>query len=138
MPVEYGSFLELASESLEEQKSREADLRNCISKSYYFMYHSAFRLTNGKVGKIDSEGNAFAGGVHKKFYSYLSDNAAEKHGLNKAQTVKVGLLLKQNHALRITADYNLSQTLNRPTAEMAIQRSIDTDRLIEQLLETRQ
>lgn len=129
MPVEHTSFLELANESLHGQ-GREIDFRCSIGKSYYCMYHSASRLTNGKTAKTDSNGNAFTGGVHKRFYSYLMDNAADYYGLDKDLAVKVGMMLKQSHALRISADYHLEHNITKPTAEMMIKRAVELERII--------
>ncbi|POU03536.1 hypothetical protein C3369_06850 [Escherichia sp. ESNIH1] len=132
MPVKHTSFLELAKESLDGQ-GREIDFRSSISKSYYCMYHSASRLTNGKTGKTDSNGNAFTGGVHKRFYSYLMDNAADYNGLDKDLTAKVGIMLKQSHALRISADYHLEHNITKPTAEMMFKRAVELERIISNL-----
>ncbi|WP_312974029.1 hypothetical protein [Atlantibacter sp.] len=132
MPVEYTSFLELAKESL-DNKGREIDFRSSISKSYYCMYHSASRLTNGKIGRADSNGNGFTGGVHKRFYSYLMDNAADNYALDKDLTIKVGIMLKQSHALRISADYHLEHNITKPTAEMMIKRAVELEQIISNL-----
>ncbi|AFR03298.1 hypothetical protein [Pectobacterium carotovorum] len=132
MSVDHACFLDLASESL-DGKNREIDFRNSISRSYYSLYHSALRLTKGNIANTNSSGNPYPGGMHKRFYSYLIDNAADNHGLDKEKTVKVGLALKQAHALRIAADYLLEQRISRPTAEMAYKKALEINTLIEDI-----
>ena len=137
MSVEYVCFRELAEKSLRCENPTESDFRNAVSRSYYYIYHSANGMTGGKVGKFDSNGKPFSGGMHKRLSSFLTDNAAAQLGFEEKKTRKLGVLLKQMHALRVTADYHLTHTVTRETAEMVLYRSLEIDTAIKELIETR-
>lgn len=137
MSVEYVGFREQAEKSLDCNDPDESDFRNAVSRSYYCMYHAVMLLTGGSLGKHDSKGKEFKGGVHKKLSSYLSDNAAEKLGIDKDKTVRLGVLLKQMHSLRVIADYKLCQSVSSATAKMAIERSYEIEQSVKELIKTR-
>lgn len=133
MPNNYDGFLKIAQKSFEAGSDDEMELRNSVSRSYYYMYHAANELIKCKVPKKNSNGESFTGGVHKRLSAYLSDNAANDNGLDPEKTCQVGMRLKQMHALRVTADYYLKSPVTRTTAEMALLAANEIANLIEEL-----
>lgn len=134
MAVEYSCFVELAKNSI--GNSGEMWTRNAISRAYYSMYHSALRVVDGAVPKVDLQGNTINGGSHKRFFTYLtSGEASTKHNLDPVITKKLGLMLKKNHFHRVTADYKLGEKVNRLTAHSCIQDVDEIEQLVTQLIE---
>ncbi|KAB1578765.1 hypothetical protein [Serratia marcescens] len=136
MAVEYGCFAELAENSI--GNSGEMWTRNAISRAYYSMYHSALRVVNGVVPKVDRHGNKINGGSHARFFAYLtSGDASLKHNLDPTKSKKLGLMLKTNHFHRVTADYKLGEKVNRVTALVCLQEVNEIERLVTQLIESK-
>jgi uncharacterized protein (UPF0332 family) len=136
MAVEYSCFVELAKNSI--SNSGEMWTRNAISRAYYSMYHSALRVVHGVVPKVDRHGNQINGGSHTRFFTYLtSGDASLEHNLDPVETKKLGLKLKTNHFHRVTADYKLSEKVNRLTAQNCIQDVDEIERMVTQLIESK-
>lgn len=133
MAVEHSCFFSLAKDALD--KNGEMWTRNAISRAYYGMYHSALRLVNDQVPSRDSNGEKLAGGIHLRFSTYLcSGEASQDLDLDDASIKRIGMKLKQQHALRVNADYKLDSKVNRITALSALKDAEDIDFLIDKLL----
>ena len=115
MSVTSYDFIESA--KLSFQSKTEIGFRNCISRSYYGMYHSALELIENPIP------NYATGGSHHCLINYLADkHNAEKH--NKRELLKISYILRQNRDLRCDADYELeSDTITFATAEDSITMS---------------
>ncbi|MES4613997.1 hypothetical protein V2154_15610 [Ewingella sp. CoE-038-23] len=134
MPVNYECFIELAKGSLEN--TGEQWTRNAISRAYYAMYHSALRVVDGKIPTHDENGTKLPGGSHQRFYDYLCDGVASKdHNLDPVLTKKLGLKLKTNHYLRVSADYKLKEKINRVSAISSIYDVEEVEMIAVKLLE---
>ncbi|MDI3359781.1 hypothetical protein QQF21_17255 [Lelliottia sp. V89_10] len=133
MSVEHTCFFKLAKDALE--LSGEDRTRNAISRSYYGIYHSALRLINYRTPGTDLEGNKLPGGSHQRLYTYFcSGDAATEGGYDANAIKKLGLKLKMQHALRVNADYRLSEKINRITAISMLSDAIAFDAEVDRLL----
>lgn len=134
MPVNYECFIELAKGSLEN--NGEQWTRNAISRAYYAMFHSALRVVDGRIPTHDENGTKLTGGSHQRFYNYLCDGFASKdYNLDPVLTKKLGLKLKKNHYLRVSADYKLNEKINRVSAISSIYDVEEVEKLALELLE---
>jgi uncharacterized protein (UPF0332 family) len=125
--------MELAKASV--TNSGEQWTRNAVSRAYYSMYHSALRVVGGVVPTHDKQGEKIPGGTHARFYNYLcSGEAAAEHNVDPTLTKKIGLKLKTQHFHRVTADYKLSQKINRVVAVISIQDAEEIDNLVSTLI----
>ncbi|MGP4130074.1 hypothetical protein OJE16_09995 [Pantoea tagorei] len=106
MPVSHDAFLTVAEDSI--SKDGELWVRNAVSRAYYCLFHSALRLTNGRIPEKDKDGNSLPGGIHQRFADYLCDGtAADQLSLDENEIKRIGLALKTAHHRRVTADYKL-------------------------------
>ncbi len=134
MPVNHDCFMELAKASI--ANSGEQWTRNAVSRAYYCMYHSALRVVGGAVPSVDKQGVKIPGGTHARFYTYLcSGEAAQDHGFDPKLVKKIGLKLKTQHFHRVSADYKLTQKINRVAAVVCIQDAEEVEKLVSSLIE---
>lgn len=133
MPVTHACFLEIAHDSL--TKNGEKWVRNAVSRAYYSMFHSALRLTSGRIPEIDVQGVRLAGGTHQRLAMYLCDGlAAQDFSLDIAETKKIGLALRTAHHRRVVADYKLNKKINKIDALYTIKAAEDLELKINELL----
>ncbi|URL13331.1 hypothetical protein LVR30_13890 [Pantoea ananatis] len=137
MAVSYQSFNEVAQDCVSKQG--EMWVRNAVSRSYYSFFHSALRLTNGKIPERDSYGERLPGGTHQRFADFLCDGtAASEFSLDVEETKKVGLALKTAHHRRINSDYRLDKKINRLDAVSTIELAEEMALLIDSILSRKQ
>lgn len=109
MPVSASDFFESAKQSFEIQD--EIGFRNCISRSYYAMYHEVLSILNEDIPK-------YAGmGMHSCLLAYLEDRQSpEPYDKNKLS--QLSFILRVQRDNRHDADYELdSETIDDVIAE---------------------
>lgn len=104
-------FLALAEQLVASDTRSEALLRTAASRAYYGAYHAAQEAFNTTVNR-----NERAGGMHARFIQSLT-NSPDKH--DRA----IGYMLKSIYDLRITADYDLSDTFKETQGSDAIKKT---------------
>lgn len=106
MAVSTDDFINFARDSISNcstSSSVEIDLRNAVSRAYYGLYHAALVYAN--TVSVIPVGD-YLGSTHKKlsdFFQQCSHSDAELKRLHK----RVGYSLKQLHAKRCSADYEI-------------------------------
>lgn len=115
MPVSHNCFLVSAIESMATET--EMGYRNCISRSYYSMYHSVLAILKNDIPHYTQ------GGVHSNLIKYLEfSGSTEPHCSHKLKVI--AYILKAAKDVRCMADYDLKCTeITKETAEDAITRA---------------
>lgn len=101
MPVNASDFFNSASSSFEEKS--EIGFRNCVSRSYYAMYHEVLSILNEEIPKYQGMG------VHSCLLAYLEDRqSGEPYDKNKLS--QLSYILRAQRDKRHDADYELDKT----------------------------
>lgn len=108
----------------------EAGYRNVISRSYYSIYHMALScITEKSIPSYNGRGSKLVkGGVHAKFFHYLSNDADKDYAYSKEKLELIGVKLKMAHQCRVQADYRLNRNI---TKNDAIQAFISATELVQ-------
>jgi len=100
----------LTSADVSKAAGSEIDLRNCISRAYYSVFHSALPVADAHF----PDKNAHLGmGEHERLSTRFHDAATRK-------AVGVGYVLEVMKRERRRADYDLLDTINVHDAEQAL------------------
>ncbi|MTC24929.1 MULTISPECIES: hypothetical protein [unclassified Providencia] len=116
MSVNPKDFLTLAKSNI-SANSGEMEYRNCISRAYYSLYHSACNSLEHCPPT-----------THQGVISYLlSPSERKKEKTDQMTLMSVGAVLKQQIIKRHMADYELEKDIHRSEAEsslMAVEKTI--------------
>ncbi|MCU8062503.1 HEPN domain-containing protein [Shewanella sp. SM55] len=115
MAVSRECFLQSAKEAM--VTGTEIGYRNCVSRSYYSMYHAVLAILKNEV-PFDN-----GGGVHFKLIKYLENaGKSEPHCAKKLK--KLAYFLKISKDQRCKADYEIDRNhIAKSSAEDAISRA---------------
>lgn len=115
MPVSRECFLTSAQDSM--ATGSEIGYRNCISRSYYSMYHSVLAILENDIPHYSD------GGVHASLLKYLEfSGSCEPHCSRQLRVLSY--ILKSARDMRCKADYDIeSDQISKPSAEDAITRA---------------
>ncbi|QZY66059.1 hypothetical protein K7H99_08535 [Providencia rettgeri] len=109
MSVSAKDFLTLAKSNLSEH-SGEIEYRNCISRSYYSLYHAACKSLEHCPPT-----------THQGVISYLlSPTERKKETIAPLVLMSVGAVLKQQIIKRHMADYELDKDIYKSEAESSL------------------
>ncbi|MBD8146531.1 hypothetical protein [Pantoea agglomerans] len=133
MPISHDDFLAIAKDAITH--NGEIWIRNAISRSYYSLFHSTLRITEGRIPERDDNGDRLPGGIHQRLSDCLCNgSAADEFGLDKQEIKMIGLALRTAHHRRVTADYKLHKRINKIDAISLIQSAQETTKKIDGLL----
>lgn len=117
MAVVYRDFLDEAKDLFNSPNS-EIRVRNCITRGYYAVYHSALEHADSvHLPPVSSH----TGPVHKNLRAFYIDNLYPDKAL-QSKMKRVGYALKVLHENRCQADYKLGVHVTPMDADAHIQR----------------
>lgn len=109
MSVTAKDFLDLAKCNLSGSDS-EIEIRNCISRSYYSLYH----LTCSSLSHCPPT-------THQGVIDYLfSPSERKKESIDQSTLISVGAVLRQQKIKRHLADYELDKDVYKSEAESSV------------------
>ena len=120
MSIDSDDFLVMAQSSM-DNLDNEAGYRNTISRAYYSAYHMALScITEKVIPSYNGKGSKLVkGGVHAKFFHYLSNDADKDYAYPKEKLELISVKLKMAHQFRVQADYRLNRNITKNDAMQA-------------------
>ncbi|ELB2081777.1 hypothetical protein NB463_09025 [Vibrio sp. RM-41-2B] len=113
MPVKAEDFFEQAKELMALEQN-EINIRSCISRCYYGMYHKVLSI-------LDHEQILYPNkGYHGSLIHYLQTDAANDESLPFNSLKGLAYMLKQERDRRQVADYELSDAPDLESAQDSI------------------
>ncbi|EJL6378364.1 hypothetical protein NMR51_003029 [Vibrio cholerae] len=113
MPVRAEDFFLQAKELISNDQS-EVNIRSCISRCYYGMYHKVLSILDNKQRMYPNQG------YHGSLIKYLQTDSANDESLPFMSLKGLSYMLKQERDRRDNADYELSDSPDIETAKDAI------------------
>lgn len=111
------SALELFHQGIQQLDGGTECSRRCaVGRLYYAAYHEA-KDWHGNLPLPGSQGTGPGGGVHQQLINWLTNPDPTLPSETRNKSKKIGFLLRNTHARRITADYHLSETLGEADAQ---------------------
>ena len=113
--IEAGHFLSVAESCA---RGDEAHCRTAVSRAYYAAYHDSRAWCSTNLREMGSA--TATHGMHAIFQSELAHPSKANSAEFQRQSLRRGLLLRNLYALRIRADYLLTEDVSREDALQAI------------------
>lgn len=128
MAVSRECFLESANEAM--KTGTEMGYRNCVSRSYYSMYHSVLAILKNGV-PYHAEG-----GVHYRLIKYL-ENSGQSEPHDPLKLRKLAYFLKISKDLRCKADYEIGKNnIAKSSAEDSVSYARRVMAMCDELIES--
>lgn len=118
--MDASEFLGTARDLLSSAK-REGDLRSCISRAYYSVYHTAFAAIREGVNR----GLRLRAGISSKKGIGHEELIRCLKNANNVEVQEAGDELFNLKAARVRADYNLRRSFDRLQAQEALEDASD-------------